>query len=105
MDIKLSQGLQFNNQQSTKVVEYHEVNRFIAQAFGLPEFECHVGANNGQSYPMNITRRDLTVEEISKITVSLKNKNCDIDEVHLILNDLVNNGLIQEGNYLVNVSW
>lgn len=83
-----------------RVVDYSDLEDFINEHY-KSDYEI-VAANewnNSSSYSFNVKKEELTdydKEELADF------KYCCI---HIILLDLCNKGLIEEGDYLIKVSW
>lgn len=81
-----------------KEVDYHDLEQFIFEIYGEQyESVAEEEWNNYSSHEFNV-KKQVDFD---------KDKTIDIFDggVHEILQNLVNRDLIEEGNYLISVSW
>lgn len=84
-------------------VDYTDLEEFIEEVYGHSiELVADQEWNNDESHPISISKKALS--NPSKIKVFKETGKGDWLMYHL-LEDMCNNGLIEEGHYLINVNW
>lgn len=87
------------------VVDYNDFDRFVQQVYGDRNYEfCAVQeANNDSYYRFNVTGRvpDYNQRDAQRI----RDGHIDTYRNHLLFNVLCQDGYIEPGTYLVEVSW
>jgi hypothetical protein len=83
-----------------RVVDYSDLEDFINEHY-KSDYEI-VAANewnNDTSYSINVEKEEFTEYEEEKL------RDFNFCTIRIILLDLCNKGLIEEGDYLIKVSW
>lgn len=88
-------------------VEAHKLDQFIAAQLGLKTFEGTLESNNDSQHTYRVTAEpDSSAKyNVRKLEKIIAIGGCEHWSLHLVLDDLCRAGVIEPGEYLVNVSW
>lgn len=89
-------------------VDYGNLDEFIAEAYGLDNFEGTLESSNDTDHRFDISEPDTVMfekfgqEDLKKI---IEAKSCEYYHLGTVLEDLARKGKIERGVYLVQVCW
>lgn len=87
------------------IVDYNDLEAFIEEIYGHEyEIVSMEEWNNSESHTFNIKGERIDDYNMKYITF-LEKGNPKQYSLRVILIDMCNNGYIEEGNYLINISW
>jgi len=88
-------------------VDYCDLNEFIADAYGLEDFEGTLESSNDSVHRFDISEPDSMYDDFVKEEVEeiIKTESCEYYSLGNVLEDLAQKGKIQRGIYLVDVCW
>lgn len=90
-------------------MDYNELEKLITKYLDLPECYEVVACeewNNDSSYAFNIKKEPIKYAWEVDDLIKIKNtKIVPNFRTRLIMQDMVNNDILPEGEYLINVSW
>jgi hypothetical protein len=84
-------------------MEYGELETIIAKAYGLQMFQ--MCAANDTSYTYDVKKKPLNEGDLERLPKLIAGACAEDWEMDCILQDLVNKDLLEEGEYLIKVSW
>ena len=91
-------------------IDVYDLNALIAETYGFDEFEGNLEAPNDSVHSFKVEKlenRHPSLEGFQQKALAeiLDDKSCEIYLIHNVLDDMADKGIIEEGNYLVEVSW
>ena len=86
-------------------VEYHELNKFVEQEFGLQKWNVAEEEETGNDVSLTFTVDGNVADYEMQYINDLKNGKRTMYVTNTILNYLAAEGKIEKGNYLINISW
>tara|TARA_R110000851_G_scaffold1833_1_gene7189 strand:+ start:286 stop:612 length:327 start_codon:yes stop_codon:yes gene_type:complete len=78
------------------------LDKLVAEVYGK---SFDIGSNNDADYVITIKNESLDAYDIAALDGIIKSGYIDDYQLHLIMTDLCNKGVIAAGNYVVTVSW
>lgn len=99
-------------------IDYNDLNELIAETYGLDDFEGTCESPNDSTHSFKVEKAEnkyphsdeenrnvLLKYERESAAEIIKAKNCCHYELGDVLDDMCDKGVIEEGNYLVDVCW
>lgn len=85
-------------------IEYHELDDIINSIYPDIDFECALDKMNDScvSYSIDGILNEYDEQELLKL---LEGEPQEYNSEQILLNDMCRKGLIEKGNYLINISW
>jgi hypothetical protein len=85
-------------------VDYGDLEDFINDHYGIYwDIVANMEWNNDTSYTLNIKKEEMRDWDLKMLSLIKSGKQ--EGRLSIILTDLANNGIIEEGEYLINVCW
>jgi hypothetical protein len=86
-------------------VEYQNLAEYIAECYGLPQFEILPESND--SYKKQTVTAQLPEWESDKneLTAILTCGGCELYQLHMVLDKMCHDGFLEPGTYLISISW
>lgn len=91
---------------SYRQLDYNDLENFIAQHYGIKEYSipCVMECGNDTSFTIRAQAGELDQYD-NKVLEMVKAGREPPFSLSVVLQDLCNKGLVDEGSYLVKVSW
>jgi hypothetical protein len=99
-------------------IDWNKLNELIAETYGLDDFEGTLESPNDSTHSFKVdktenkyphsteeNRATLLKYDSDSVAEIIKNKCCEHYSLGHILDDMCDKGVIEEGNYLVDVCW
>lgn len=87
---------------------YHELDKFIAEKFGLPSFEGTLESSNDSQHTYSVSNNPddpMLKWDKQDVEKAIKDKSCEYYSLGKVLDELCRRGELEPGEYLVEVSW
>ena len=94
------------NKKTVLKVDYNDLESFIFEVYGA-EYEIAPGeeCNDGTNLKFLVEKEALNEYDLQRLNNWRMGEDMPDFLLHVILTDLCNNGKIEVGEYIVNVSW
>lgn len=86
-------------------VDYRDLERFIAEEYGLDEFCAIEESPNDSTHQYNVSKEEIDEYNQKRIDKIIKHKSSAHWELGVILIDLCNKDKLEEGDYIMEVCW
>jgi hypothetical protein len=88
-----------------RAVDYNDWDKFIAEVYGVPDYSITADEEygNDENHEFRARKEPLDTYDANKIVKLKEGRGSYTTSV--LMNDLCNRGLIEEGTYLIKVSW
>ena len=92
----------------THYVEYSEFEKTVATHYNVTHYNLAASEECGNDTAItsrNVFKRQLSDHEVIEIDKFVRSNGNEMWITHVLLQDMVNNDVIPEGSYVINVSW
>ncbi len=87
-------------------IDYHELDALINKFYGITSYNCVAVEewNNDEDHSFSFEKESLDEYQEKEIE-EIKASKLPMYSVSTVMQDLVNNDILPEGNYLISICW
>ena len=87
-------------------VDYNDLQDLIQKHYHKPNYGIvpYQEWNNNSDYPIEVKKQEMSKYDLEDLEQFKSDKQLHW-KIYVIMNDLCNNNIIDEGNYLISVCW